>query len=517
MADMALAAERGGAVGIRANGPDDIAAIHAAVQIPIIGIYKQDLSGYGIRITPSLEAAAQVVAAGASLVAVDATHRGPQEGRLPAAALIQRIKAELRVPVMADIATLDEGIAAAEAGADIVATTLSGYTAYSHMQDRPDFDLLARLVRAVHVPVIAEGRITTPQDALHVFELGGFAVVIGSMITRPRWIVQKYVEAAGRYNRQTHRVIGVDIGGTKIVVGVIDPPDTLVYTHETPTHAHDGGQEVMQRVIGAIDHAMQQDNSIAAIGVSATGEVDADGVIFYSAGHMPGWVGTQIRDEIETRFRLPVIVENDGSAAAFAEALLGAGQGYRSVLGVTVGTGVGGGFVLNRAVFAGDHRAGLTLGHICVEKNGRQCTCGKRGCLESYVSGPALVAEFNRQVSTTQQVATGEAVFHAAQAGHPAATAAIEAMCDWLGYGLGIAMNLLDPAVVVIGGGISRMGALFFEPLRQAVQRYAYPTVSQTPVLPARFGADAGMLGAAALARQWLSAGQPADRMTQRR
>src|SRR5215468_2568367 len=177
MALAASAAEAGGAVGIRANGPADIAAIRGAVKLPIIGIYKQDLPGYGVRITPTLEAARAVVEAGADLVALDATRRGPEEGRLPPAEMIRLVKTTLNVPVMADISTFDEGVAAAAAGADIVATTLSGYTAYSAAQDTPDFDLVARLARALNVPVIAEGRIATPRDARRVLELGGYAVV----------------------------------------------------------------------------------------------------------------------------------------------------------------------------------------------------------------------------------------------------------------------------------------------------------------------------------------------------
>jgi putative N-acetylmannosamine-6-phosphate epimerase len=155
MAGMARAAELGGAVGIRANGPDDIAAIRRAVRLPIVGIYKRDLPGYGIRITPTLEAARQIVEAGADIVAIDATRRGPSEGRLPTAELIRQIHDTLHVPVMADISTLEEGIAAAEAGADIVASTLSGYTPYSPALKRPTSNW-SDVARTVQPPVIAE-------------------------------------------------------------------------------------------------------------------------------------------------------------------------------------------------------------------------------------------------------------------------------------------------------------------------------------------------------------------------
>ncbi len=195
MAGMARAVMLGGALGIRANGAENINAIRQAVTLPIIGIFKQDLPGYGIRITPTLDAARVIVQAGADLVALDATRRGAEEGRLPPADLIRQVHDMLKVPVMADIATLDEGIAAAAAGADLVATTLSGYTAYSPPAKTPDFALIEALARAVDVPIIAEGRMGTPADARRAIDCGAYAVVVGSMITRPRMIVEGFAAA----------------------------------------------------------------------------------------------------------------------------------------------------------------------------------------------------------------------------------------------------------------------------------------------------------------------------------
>lgn len=195
MAMMAQAAALGGAVAVRANGVEDITAIRRAITLPVIGILKQHLPGLGVRITPSLEAARAVASAGADIIAVDATRRGAEEGRATAAELIRQVRDALGIPVMADISTLNEGLAAAQAGADLVATTLSGYTAYSRQQREPDFALVEALVAATASPVIAEGRIASPEAARRMLELGAFAVVVGSMITRPRWITQQYVSA----------------------------------------------------------------------------------------------------------------------------------------------------------------------------------------------------------------------------------------------------------------------------------------------------------------------------------
>jgi N-acylglucosamine-6-phosphate 2-epimerase len=193
MAAMAKAAEVGGAVGIRADGPADIRAIKQAISIPIIGIYKIDLPGFEPYITPTIEAARAVVEAGADIVALDATLR-PHPGNLSAADLINLVKG-LGRSVMADISTLEEGIAAVEAGADIVATTMSGYTPYSRQSAEPDFELIEELVRAVSIPVIAEGKISNPEQARRAIDLGAYAVVVGTAITRPHVIVERFVQA----------------------------------------------------------------------------------------------------------------------------------------------------------------------------------------------------------------------------------------------------------------------------------------------------------------------------------
>jgi len=194
MSAMAKAADLGGAAGVRANGADDIAAIRALTQLPIIGINKLEHPGCDVFITPDLEAARQVLAAGADIVAMDATLRSRPD-HLSAADAIRLYKRELGVPVMADISTLEEGIAAAEAGADIVATTLSGYTPYSRQQEAPDFALIAELEASIQTPIIAEGRMATPEDARRALDLGAHAVVVGTAITAIDWVTRRYVAA----------------------------------------------------------------------------------------------------------------------------------------------------------------------------------------------------------------------------------------------------------------------------------------------------------------------------------
>ena len=191
MTAMALSALAGGAAGIRCESPADIRAIRAATEVPLIGLWKQGRSG--VYITPTLEAALEVAEAGADLVALDATARPRPDGRSLAftiAALTER-----GIPVMADVATVSEGLAAASAGASVVSTTLAGYTPETRGADALDVALVADLVRELDVPVFAEGRISTPSDLRAAFDAGAWSVVVGGAITRPAHITASFVAA----------------------------------------------------------------------------------------------------------------------------------------------------------------------------------------------------------------------------------------------------------------------------------------------------------------------------------
>jgi N-acylglucosamine-6-phosphate 2-epimerase len=194
MAVMAVAAAQAGAAGIRANTPADIAAIRSVVSVPIIGIYKLDYPGFSVRVTPTLDSALEVAMAGADIIAVDATDRPHPDG-LSLEQRLQQIHSHTDCPVMVDISTYAEGVSAQVAGADLVATTLSGYTNGSPVQEAPDFELLQRLVASLKIPVVAEGRIATPEQAAQAIALGAFAVVVGSAITRPKWITERFIKA----------------------------------------------------------------------------------------------------------------------------------------------------------------------------------------------------------------------------------------------------------------------------------------------------------------------------------
>ncbi len=193
LAAMAKAAVLGGARGIRANKPINIRAIRQAVDVPIFGIYKQDYPDSPVYITPTLTEARAIVEAGCDILTVQATDQ-PRPNGETLADYFRALKREFNLPIMADVSTVEEGITAAELGADFVATTLSGYTPYSRQLPGPDFQLIGELAAAVSVPVIAEGRISTPGEARQAIEMGAYAVVVGSMITRPNHITAHFIQ-----------------------------------------------------------------------------------------------------------------------------------------------------------------------------------------------------------------------------------------------------------------------------------------------------------------------------------
>lgn len=206
MAEMAKAAQLGGACAVRANGAGDVAAVRDAVHLPIIGIEKRRVPGFPVYITPSAEDAAGLARAGSAMIALDGTplSRPPDsEGRVwTVSEIVRFIHEEFFLPAMADISTFDEGLSAEDAGFDCVATTMSGYTPYSPILEGPDFDLITGLSARLSIPLIAEGRIISPDDARKALDLGAWSVVVGKAITMPHAIVERFVKAVegGRRN-----------------------------------------------------------------------------------------------------------------------------------------------------------------------------------------------------------------------------------------------------------------------------------------------------------------------------
>ncbi|MFL6238037.1 MAG: ROK family glucokinase [Actinomycetes bacterium] len=308
--------------------------------------------------------------------------------------------------------------------------------------------------------------------------------------------------------------IGFDIGGTKLAAGVVDEAGRILQMARRDTPSADPNE--IEDAIAEVVAELCEHHEVSAVGIGAAGFIDSDGAVVLFAPNL-AWRNEPLRDEVSKRINLPVVVENDGNAAAWAECRFGAGRGARDVVMVTIGTGIGGGIVLNGALFRGEYGIAAEMGHMQVVPNGRRCGCGQRGCWEQYSSGRALVREA-REIALydpsraayllslgdgTSDGITGPHVTAAALAGDPVAVEAFEHVGSWAGIGLASLALMLDPALFIIGGGVSEAGSLLLDPSISAF-RARLPGAAFRPIAevrPAELGNTAGLVGAADLAR----------------
>ncbi len=308
--------------------------------------------------------------------------------------------------------------------------------------------------------------------------------------------------------------IGIDVGGTKILGGVVDEEGNVLEELRVVSPATDVAaiEEAITRLV--VD--LTGRHRVEAVGVGAAGYIDKARSVVMFAPNL-AWRDLDLRAELEARVGLPVVVENDANAAAWGEFRYGAGEDVDDLLLVTVGTGVGGGVVLDGLLHRGAFGVGGEIGHMRVVPDGILCGCGNRGCLESYGSGSALVREARAAASAGSLLArdlldraggdpaaiTGPLVTEGAQAGDPFCVEQLVVLGTWLGDGIASLAAVLDPAVVVIGGGVSAAGDLLLDPIRTAFGRQLTGRGHRplAEIRLARLGNRAGLIGAADLAR----------------
>ncbi len=308
--------------------------------------------------------------------------------------------------------------------------------------------------------------------------------------------------------------IGVDVGGTKVLAGVVDESG---YVSRTSRRATPGRRVDIRQVEDALDAAVldvADGVPIAGVGVAAAGFVDAAGERVMFAPHLP-WQGENVRGRLEKRWGAPVVLDNDANCAALAEWTYGAARGAESAIVVTMGTGIGGGILMGGRLVRGANGMAGEFGHMQVVPNGQPCECGGQGCWEQYSSGNALV-RFARQAMGEQPSVledacggnpdklTGPMVTDAAEEGDLVARHAFASVGDWLGVGVANLVAAFDPEVVVIGGGVSQAGDRLLEPARNALQRSLVGAAHRDvpPIVSALLGPEAGLVGAAEMARR---------------
>lgn len=309
--------------------------------------------------------------------------------------------------------------------------------------------------------------------------------------------------------------IGVDVGGTKVLAGIVDENGAIIkqVRRDTPKA---GGALLTQTIAEAAKELASQ-FPVTAVGVSAAGFVSSDRKRMLATPNISDWNGVDLDAELTKLIELPVIVENDANAAAWGEAKFGAGRGRNHVMMLTIGTGIGGGIVVNGQLYRGAFGIAGEFGHMRVVPDGHSCGCGAQGCFEQYASGSALVRHAREACDAhpesaknilqrgdgTLQAITGKAITDAAREGDNLAISIFNTMGYWLGSGIASLSVVLDPECVVIGGGVIDAGEILLAPTRESIAK-TMPFAGKHPypdVIAAELGNEAGLVGVADLAR----------------
>jgi glucokinase len=320
---------------------------------------------------------------------------------------------------------------------------------------------------------------------------------------------------------EKNNFIGIDLGGTNIKAALVNT-DTgeISNTVSTPTQAQEGHDHVIARMAGLVDEIAQAGNlkktRLGGVGVGIPGLLDLEHGLTLFLPNLPGnWRSVPVRDELARLTNLPVALINDARAATMGEWKFGAGKGVETVALYTLGTGIGGGLVINGQLYLGIGGAAGELGHVSVDFNGPRCNCGSRGCIEAMASGPAIAAAGMRAVvqgGTTRITSlcegdlnriTPELVYEAALAGDAVAREIYEQAGRVIGHGIANVVTALTPHRVIIGGGVAAAGDMILEPIRRTVkERVRLSDAEAFEIVPATLGNNAGLLGAAVWAKQ---------------
>jgi glucokinase len=309
-------------------------------------------------------------------------------------------------------------------------------------------------------------------------------------------------------------ILGVDIGGTKVAVGLVDRAGKIISQSRKPMSANGTPEAALQAVTGAIDAHASEFGGFQSIGICAPGPLDPKTGIVLNPPNLPAWRDFALAEKIRNIYHLPVKVDNDANAAALAETRWGAARGYHYVFYATIGTGIGSGIVLDGRIYHGNTGSAGEGGHVSIDYNGPVCNCGKRGCIEILAAGPAiglrarkrLAAEPSRHSAILDlakgEVAavTSEMVGKAYASGDALAREILLETVNLLTPWLGNIVDLLDPDVLVMGGGVAEMLGPFFDDIKKGLPNWCVnPRASEIPLVMAHYGADAGIAGGAAL------------------
>ena len=311
--------------------------------------------------------------------------------------------------------------------------------------------------------------------------------------------------------------IGVDIGGGSIKLGLVSTTGKVLAREIFLTNSVSGREQLLhvlsQHIFNFIKIAHKKHLKVMGVGIGAPGPIDVERGFVYFFPNIPGWKNTPLKNHLQKRLKLPVYVDNDANVMALAEFRFGAGRGAKNLIALTLGTGVGGGLVIDGKLFHGPHYSAAEIGHIVINEDGPACSCGSRGCIETYVGSGYFVREIKKQLKSGQKSIlkqwsekdrreiTPLLVAQAAKSGDRFSNQIWKRTGEHLGNALTGLVNILNPEKIIMGGGIAQSGRLLFDPMVATLKKKAFPiAASSVKVVPAALGVDAGLIGAAALA-----------------
>lgn len=325
----------------------------------------------------------------------------------------------------------------------------------------------------------------------------------------------KHINTEG-LNEKEKYAIGVDLGGSKIAVALVSPDGNIRQYSKAPTHIEKGKDDTIARMKVHIRQVIEQSgvkmNQISGIGVGAPGPLSPQEGVIYSAPNLPGWKDVPLAQILEEEFHLPVILENDGNVAAWGEKMFGIARGINDMVCLTLGTGIGGGLILGGKIYHGKNFFAGEIGHMVVNKDGPRCNCGGYGCLESYSSATGIrnriaariektretIPDFT-SISNLDQIGLAE-IFEQARQGDPLFSEIVSDAIEYLGIGITSLVNLLNPEMVVLVGGITNEGDKLLRPVKDIVSHRAMKSnLMDLKIVIGQLGSDAGVTGSAAL------------------
>ena len=316
-------------------------------------------------------------------------------------------------------------------------------------------------------------------------------------------------------------VIGVDIGGTKVAAGLVSPDGKIEHRIRVPMVSSNGAGSGVAAVVSAIDRVTEEMRnasgttySVRGVGICCPGPLDPNSGVVINPPNLPCWRNFPLAAEVSRLYSLPVKLDNDANAAALAEALWGSGRGYRNIFYVTIGTGIGTGIIFNGHIYHGRTGAAAEGGHVTIDYRGPRCGCGKRGCIEALASGPAIAKRAHDKFADNPALdsiilhlvkgdinrITSEVVGQAYASGDQIAKEVLRETIELLSLWLGNMVDLLEPDVMIIGGGVASILKPLFDEIRERIPACSVNSRSQEiPLLPASYGVDSGIAGGAAL------------------